>query len=359
MRQIRNLYETRTLSRVGRLIDSALDVTVPEKRWPKKRVSPSMFPICSIQEYAKRIYEKHNKFLSGENGTMLNIFAKAGTGMHESLQNALGYSGQMVGHWKCTNTDCPEYAKTKSVYENGKRIKKGKYTRKHSCDNICPKCKKAMDYCELRVLYKSLKGFVDGLIDNLDGTYSLIDLKSTTITKATDGTFFVKYHRYQIATYAYILKKRYGYNIVDYTLVYVPRDNPKKFVEKTFKFDDEESQIAYKFMMKQIRAWDAVIASVREKDPTAAIKKKPCKSPEYYWDEFHGYETCPFVDHCFITSRIVDFLEQMEKRIMADPTLSYAEVVKSNPSAVKKDQGGLMPKKKGKPEKRIVKQFEL
>ncbi|AXG66613.1 putative exonuclease [Dickeya phage vB_DsoM_JA13] len=337
----------------------ALDVTVPEKRYPKKRVSPSMFPICSIQEYAARLYEKHNKHLSGESGTMLNIFAKAGTGMHESIQNALGNTGQMVGHWKCSNPDCEEHPKTKSVYENGKRIKKGKHTRTHSCDNICPKCKKPMAYSELKVLYKSLKGYVDGLIDNLDGTYSLIDLKSTTVTKAADGTFFVKYHRYQIATYAYILKKRYGYNIVDYTLVYVPRDNPKKFVEKSFVFDEAESKIAYKFMMKQIRAWDAVMKSVRKKDPSYAIEKKPCKSPEYYWDEFHKYDTCPFVDHCFITSRMVAFLGEMEKRIMANPSLSFAEVVKTNPSAVKKMEGGLLPKKQKKTEKRIVKQFEL
>lgn len=357
MRQIRNLYEVKDRSRIGRLIDIALDVTVPEKRWPKKRVSPSMFPICSVQEYARRLYEKHNKFLSGENGTMLNIFAKAGTGMHESIQNALGDTGQMVGHWKCTNTDCPEYVKTKSVYENGVRVKKGKYTRKHTCNNICPKCKKKMAYSELKVLYKSLKGFVDGLIDNLDGTYSLIDLKSTTVKKAGDGTFFVKYHRFQIATYAYILKKRYGYNIVDYTLVYVPRDNPKNFVEKTFKFDEEESKTAYEFMMTQIRAWDAVIKSVRKQDPSYAIAKKPCKSPEFYWDEFHTYDACPFVDQCFISTRLVEFLEQVEQRIMSNPDLSYAEVVKSNPSANKKQQG-LMPKKQ-KVEKRIVKQFEL
>lgn len=358
MRQIRDLYDKRILSRIGNLINVALDQTVPEKRWPKKRVSPSMFPICSIREYAARIYEKHNKFLTGENGTMLNIFAKAGTGMHESIQNALGHTGQMVGHWKCMNTDCKEHAKTKSVYENGVRIKKGKYTRKHSCDNICPSCKKAMAYSELKVLYKSLKGFVDGLIDNLDGTYSLIDLKSTTVTKAADGTFFVKYHRYQIATYAYILKKRYGYNIVDYTLVYVPRDNPKKFVEKSFVFDEEESKTAYKFMMKQINAWDAVIKSVRKKDPSYAIEKKPCSSPEFYWEKFHTYDPCPFVDHCFITSRITEFLEEMEKRIMADPSLSFVEVVKSNPSAARKKQEGLMPKKL-KVEKRIVKQLQI
>lgn len=357
MRQIQNFTDNRNLSRIGRLVDSALDVTVAEKRYPKKRISPSMFPICSIKEYAARIYEKHNKFLSGSSGTMLNIFAKAGTGMHESLQNALGHTGQMVGHWKCMNRECPEHKKTKDVWENGKRIRKGKYTLKHTTNNICPCCKKPMDYAELKLLYKTLKGYVDGLIDNLDGTYSLIDLKSTTITKATDGTFFVKYHRYQIATYAYILKKRYGYNIVDYTLVYVPRDNPKKFVEKTFKFDVEESKTAYKFMMKQINAWNAVLKSVKEKDPSHAIAKKPCSSPEYYWDKFHSYDVCPFVDHCFIESRIIDFLEEMEKRIMANPELSYAEVVKSNPSA-RKEQIGLLGKPK-RVEKRIVKQLSI
>ncbi|WOL24474.1 CRISPR/Cas system associated [Yersinia phage fHe-Yen9-02] len=345
----------RDLSRIGRLIDAALDVSVQEKRYPKKRVSPSMFPICSVQEYAKQIYQKHRGYMTGSAGTMLNIFAKAGTGMHESVQNALGHSGQMVGHWKCTNRDCPKHALTKDVWANGKRVKRGKFTRTFSTDNMCPSCKKPMAYSELKVLYKTLKGYVDGLIDNLDGTYSLIDLKSTTITKGEDGTFFVKYHRFQIATYAYLLKKRYGFNIVDYTLVYVPRDNPKKFVEKSFRFDDQESKAAFDFMKVQIDAWDAVLDATKKKDPHIAMAKKPCKNEDYYWNEFHGYDTCPFVDHCFIDTRLTEFLEQMEQRILANPEFTYAEVVK--PVREKKQQG-LMPSKKPQKHK-SVKQFQL
>jgi len=342
-------------SRIGKMIDAALDVTNQEQRYPKKRVSPSMFPVCSVQELAKQIFQKHRGHMTGESGTMLNIFAKAGTGMHESLQNALGHSGQMVGHWKCANKKCDEHAKTKDVWANGKRVKKGKFTRTNSTDNICPCCKKPMDYSELKVLYKSLKGYVDGLIDNLDGTYSLIDLKSTTVTKATDGTFFVKYHRYQIATYAYLLKKRYGYNIVDYTLVYVPRDNPKKFVEKSFVFDEQESVAAFDFMMVQINAWDATIKALKKNDPLIAIEKKPCKSEEFYWNEFHGYDRCPFVDHCFITSRLVEFLEQMEKRILANPEFTYAEVVKAD----RKQQQGLTVSKRKPTQQKAIKQFQL
>lgn len=349
--------DTRVLSRIGKMIDAALDVKNQEKRWPKKRVSPSMFPICPIQETAKLIYQKHNKCMTGESGTLLNIFAKAGTGMHESIQNALGHSGQMVGHWKCTNEKCIEYPKTKGKTVDGK-YKKGKYTRTRSTNNRCPSCDQPMAYAELKVLYKSLKGYVDGLIDNLDGTYSLIDLKSTMVTKAADGSFFVKYHRFQIATYAYLLKKRYGYNIVDYTLVYVPRDNPKKFVEKTFVFDESEAKRAKDFMMTQIRAWDAAVKSAKTGDLLPAIKRKPCKSAEYYWDEFHGYDTCPFVDYCFIQSHMIDFMKKLEQRIMANPDLTYTEIISTGR---KTQQQGLLPDKQKKSQrpKHIVKTFEL
>lgn len=345
------------LSKIGKMIDAALDVKVEEKRWPKKRVSPSMFPICPIQEYAKLLYQKHNNCMTGESGTLLNIFAKAGTGMHESIQNALGHSGQMVGHWKCVNEKCPEYPKTKSKEVNGKYVR-GKFTRTRSTDNKCPCCGKPMAYSELKVLFKTLKGYVDGLIDNLDGTYSLIDLKSTMISKAADGSFFVKYHRFQIATYAYLLKKKYGYNIVDYTLVYVPRDNPKKFVEKTFVFDEKEAKRAKEFMMNQINAWEDALRAIKKNDPMISFKRKPCSSDQDYWDNFHGYEVCPFVDYCFIESHLVEFLNKLEKRIMADPDLTYMEIIKTGRHT---QQQGLVPAKQKKSQRpqHIVKRFEL
>lgn len=349
--------DNRQLSRIGRMIDAALDHTVKERReYIKKRVSPSMFPVCSVQEYAKLLYSKHNRAMTGEAGTMLNIFAKAGTGMHESVQNALGASGQMVGHWKCQNRKCEEHHKTKDVWRDGKRVKKGKYTRTRSTNHLCPKCKQPMAYSELKVLYKSLKGFVDGLIDNLDGTYSIIDLKSTTVTKANDGTFFVKYHRFQIATYAYILSARYGYNIRDYTLVYVPRDNPKKFVEKSFVYDAEEAKRARDFMMRQINAWDSSVKSIEKSDPKYAIKHKPCRTEKQYWDEFHSdYNPCPFVNYCFIESRLVDFLAQVERSILANPEFTYTEIVSPQKAS---EQTGLV-KKKFKEKPKVVKQFEL
>lgn len=349
--------DNRQLSRIGRMIDSALDHTVKERReYIKKRVSPSMFPVCSVIEYAKLLYSKHNRAMTGESGTMLNIFAKAGTGMHESVQNALGASGQMVGHWKCQNRKCEEHHKTKDVWRDGKRVKKGKYTRTRSTNYLCPKCKQPMAYVELKVLYKSLKGFVDGLIDNLDGTYSIIDLKSTTVTKAADGTFFVKYHRYQIATYAYILSTRYGYNIRDYTLVYVPRDNPKKFVEKSFVYDEKEAVSARDFMMRQIDRWDASVRSIEKGNPRDAIKHKPCRSEKQYFEEMHSdYNPCPFVNHCFIESRLTEFLAQVEQSILANPEFTYTEIV----SPRKTEQTGLVKKKNFREKTKVVKQFEL
>lgn len=340
-------------SRIGKMIDGALDYTIIEKRWPKKWLSPSMFPICSVQEYAKQLYQQVHGGVTGSAGTMLNIFAKAGTGMHESLQNSMGHSGQFYGHWKCVNKKCEQYPRTQSQVVDGKYIR-GKHTRLRSTNNICPSCGDAMAYDEFKVLYKKLKGYVDGIIDNLDGTYSLIDFKSTTVTKAADGSFFVAYHQLQIATYAWVLKKRYGLNIIDYTLIYVPRDNPKKFVEKTFVFDDKEAKRAKNFLMVQMNAWRAVLKSAETHNPKEAIKHKPCASQEFYWNKFHGYDTCPFVDFCFIPSRLTKRLEEIERRIKADPQLTYMEIV--TPRAEKHQKG--LTNRREKPRTQ-VKQFSL
>lgn len=353
MRSMSSVSYGVTRSRLGKMVDRALDHEVKSKNWPKKRISPSMFPICSVQEYVKQLMQKQYGGVPAKSGTMLNIFARAGSGMHEALQNAMGESGQFFGHWKCTNKECTEYPHTQGYVDDRGRYVKGKHTRVRSTNNKCPCCKKSMAYVEFKILYKNLKGFVDGIVDNLDGTYSLLDFKSTTVTKAGDGTFFVHYHQMQIATYAWILKHRYGLNIIDYTLIYVPRDNPKKFVEKTFKFDDKEGYRAKKFMDIQLDAWDAVLESARTGDPRQAIKHKPCKSQEYYWEVFHGYDACPFVDFCFIPHHLRQALESVKNRIRNDPDLNFMEIVK----APKKHQKGLTGRKQAPKAK--IRQFTL
>lgn len=343
---------TQRITKIERMIDAALDVNVAEQRYPKKRLSPSMFPICSVQEYAKQIFSKERGYMTGSAGTMLNIFAKAGTGMHESVQNALGNSKQLVGHWKCSHRGCEMYERAKDTYVNGKR-KKGKYTRTRSTNNICPKCHKPMAYAELMILYKGLKGYVDGLIDNLDGTYSILDLKSTTVDKAGNDKFFVTYHRFQIMVYAYVMKKRYGYNVVDYTLAYVPRDNPKRFAIKTFKFDSKESKKAWKFLKMQLDAWASVMKSKETGEAAHAIEHKPCKTEDQYWQEFHAYDTCPFLNSCFIDSELTLRLQDLETKIKANPNLTYTEILDLRKKAP--PQGF----KKGKPQRVAVKMNQI
>ncbi len=352
MRQLNNIdpYAKAPKSPVDKMIDAALDRSEITKGWPKKWISPSMFPICSVQEYIKQLYQKKNGGVTQETGIMLEIFAAAGTGMHNAMQKGMALSGQFYGHWKCTNDkECSLAKKAKSSYVDGK-YKRGKYTRLRSTDNICPECKKPMKYEEIKILYKKLKGYVDGIIDNLDGTYSLIDFKSTMITKAEDGSFFVKYHQLQISAYAYVLTTRYKMKIRDYTLIYLPRDNPKRFVSRTFKYDAEAADTARKLVQAQLAAWEAVMSSVKDSDPTKAIKHKPCATQEFYWEQFHGHNECPFVDYCFIDSRLKKRLQEIEERINANPQLTFAEVVKPQR---RKEQTGFKKKPYRKERPRI------
>lgn len=345
----------REQSAIDKMIDKALDHVEISKGWPKKWISPSMFPICSVREYIKQQYQKKWGGVTQETGVMLEIFAGAGTGMHNAMQKGMAASGQFYGHWKCQNDkECSLGKAAKSSYKDGK-YKKGKYTRLRSTDNICPECKKPMKYEEIKILYKRLKGFVDGIIDNLDGTYSLIDFKSTMIKKAEDGSFFVKYHQLQISAYAYVLTTRYKMKIKDYTLIYMPRDNPKRFVSRTFKYDADAAKIAKNLVNEQLKAWEAVMESAKANDPAKAIKHKPCKSQDYYWNEFHAHEECPFVDFCFIDNRLKARLKEIEERINCNPQLTYAEVVR--PQRKKEQQG--LKKKTYKKERPRIKQISI
>lgn len=329
---------------VGRLIDSALDHVSAETGPVKKWLSPSMFPICPIVWFTKLVHQKNRGKSDTKASTLLNIFAASGIGAHKNIQDALGHSGQMHGNWVCVNRDCSKAKEAKSVYdENGKRIKKGRPTRTRSENNVCPECGSFLEYKELLILYKGIKGYVDAMIKNPDGTYSLVDLKSTTVDKAMNDRAFVAYQRKQILAYAYVLKRRYGYNIRDYTLVYLPRDNPKKFVSVEFALDAKEMRRGKKLLNGELRKWGAALEAVKTGKFSSIISEKPCKTEDQYWNEFHSYDKCPFVECCFsgshLNARLIRFVEESA----ANKDMTYDVLVEHVMRRVKEKKSGLLP----------------
>ena len=332
----------RSTSQVDRLVDAALDVERHSKGPKKKKLSPSMFPICPIKWFTYLFHQETRGYTESKATALLNIFADAGKAQHKHIQDALGHSGMMHGNWVCVNPECECAKAAKSVYDaSGKRTKKGKATRTRSENNICPKCGSIMDYKELLILYKGLKGYVDAVIKNPDGTYSLVDLKSTTVDKATNDRAFVAYQRLQIAAYAYVLKRRYGYDIVDYTLVYVPRDNPKKFVSVKFPFNAKEAKKAKRLIDGEVAKWSAAKKAVTTGDVFKIESLKPCKTEDQYWSEVHTYTQCPFTGCCFSSAQLHSKLKQFMQLSKASPHLSLDGVLSEVLSSKSKRQTGL------------------
>lgn len=326
MRDLNAAVDTR--SQIDKLVDSALDVSVKSKSPKKTKLSPSMFPICSVKWFMQLYHQERRGFLDAQSSTMLNIFADSGIAAHKHLQNALGYSGQMHGNWVCVNRECSEYPKTKSVYDDkGKRTYKGRATRYRSENNICPTCKSIMEYKELLVLYRGVKGYVDAVIKNPDGTYSLLDIKSATVDKAINDKALNSYQKLQILAYAYILKKRYGYNIVDYTLTYIPRDNPKKFKSYTFAFDSDAAREAKSIIRRELKKWRVAVDGAKTKKLGLVEKYKPCKSEDQYWSEVHTYVKCPILGVCFSSAELYSKLKQFMVLSDANPDLSLGEII--------------------------------
>lgn len=154
------------------------------------------------------------------------FYTSVGTTVHTVMQRALSLKGgRLFGDWKCRK--CYAFEPMSTV-------------------RMC--CGEPMQYEELSIDYKGIKGHVDTLFA-LDGKeaqriaflskeerfeaaktleFVIVDYK-TTSEKAKykkqkdpgDG------YKSQIRAYSYLLNRQYGLNIVGVMLAFIPRDNPQ------------------------------------------------------------------------------------------------------------------------------------
>lgn len=245
-------------------------------------------------------------------------FTRVGTTVHTVMQTMMVRQGDRVfGDWKCPKC---------------KKVEHMSLFRK------CDKCRIPMEYEELEIDYKGIKGHVDTLMvpksdvalakkisampeakryeESKKLRFIIVDYKTCSISnsakkKVNPGSAY----KSQIRAYAWLLTKQYGLQIVSTILMFLPRDNPNKPVywEQAWNGADD-----MKKMGKLLKRW-----KVSHKETLAAET----------WEEvralYENYGTCEG-DYCKVCkgSSIKQVLKQAYKEAKAEdrlPIRTYVE----------------------------------
>ncbi len=254
-------------------------ITIPRTIQPI-RLRPSRFPICSVLTFLDKIDEQ----ITGpkqNDSTLMDFFTSVGSTVHAVVQKWMGYTGRMVGNWKCPNCE---------------------HLEKLTTFKTCPTCHRDMVYEELTVKYKNLSGHVDGVFVLDSGKYIVVDYKTSSTRKIEEAKFDNIGYKLQVLSYAYILRTKYKLPIVGASLLYIGRDNPFSYFEKHFKITEVNLPKIKNFLHKQIDRYNAADQGLANQDVSIPIDHKPCFSRDDYYANMHVYDTCPLLDICFTRS---------------------------------------------------------
>jgi len=256
---------------------------VPDQLEREDKLRVSGFPYCGLQHLYKRLIKHKNPqtYLS-------KYYTDVGTATHTVLQANLGHTRRMYGMWKCHTPKC-------------------KGINKISKSNVCPRCKKVMEYVELEVkAFNHLSGHLDGLYKDRQGKYWVIDYKTCSSAIINDGRKLpYKKNVAQISGYCALLELELDIKIEGWILVYVSRDNPRivlpisRVTTKKFKSNT----------LNTIRTYDKhygiVMNAKRFEDVEVLIKEKPCKTEKFYKEVYcDAFSKCPLAEVCFSPKKL-------------------------------------------------------
>lgn len=283
----------------GRAYKEAMESTIRTKYGRSPEYRPSSFPICPVLTYMKFVGAKEGYYQS-EMAAGGGYFTSVGTAAHENIQYYMGTNGRMWGDWKCKNPKCIKFKQGRDLFNAaGALIRKGKLTRKETTNFKCPKCLHPMEYVEIEINYRGLKGHVDAIYKMGKNTFWVGDYKTTTKNNLKSSGLPKSEHLQQVPTYCYALEKTYGIKVLGFSLLYFSRDNPYEFVEKSYTWTKQwRSEIADLIRQQKVIYKSAVQAFAHNK-PDIAIKQKPCQRPSDYEKLMPAYEPCPMIDVCF------------------------------------------------------------
>ena len=208
-------------SKICDIFNTALEIEAPEKaplsKKPKKLASkitmgpgrprPSGFPYCPVKHVYKDLTHG-SETLSLRSAYYLSV----GTAAHLVFQRFVALTGSVWGNYGCPK--CGTFEIRKSPY--------------------CPKCstskiKVECEYHELEASYGAVYAHADALFDLGDDGLWIGDYKTSSLAvRGSDMLPYLK-NQYQCAAYVPIFERTLNRKINGFALIYVPRDNPKKF----------------------------------------------------------------------------------------------------------------------------------
>lgn len=229
----------------------------------------------------------------GEESFSKSFYVEIGTAVHKVVQHWMPkgrYRKDLFGVWKCP-----------------------KCRKEHGPSHPPIKCEgcggKELVYEEITLKYRNLSGHVDMITHIGNGRYVLWDFKTTDLVAKRKRGHISKFkpspnYFIQIRTYATLLRKLYGINIVAWTLVFIDRAKPIQALSDYHKIVRPWKKKNHAHQIRLIDAAcdnnerykkfiDALNAST-EYNPKAvkALKQmvlhRPCKTEKTY-DEWMGY----------------------------------------------------------------------
>jgi hypothetical protein len=286
--------KAKATSIAGKLYAEAMEMTRITNRGRVPAVRPSSFPLCPILVWQKMLKGASLGEFREEETAAGHYFTKVGTTAHENIQYWMGMNGKMYGHWRCINRGCAEFPSTVDLFDKtGKMIQRGKNTLENTTQHECPCCLEPMEYIELEIVYRGIKGHVDGVIMMDDGGVWVIDYKTTTRTKIDSGKLPERVHLKQLPAYSYILKQRYGLNVTGFSLLYFTRDNPYNFLDASFPWNKSWDLKAKAILSNESKKYIAALDDFTTKSISEIIRAKPCTDKYFYNTEMSPYAACP------------------------------------------------------------------
>lgn len=132
-------------------------------------------------------------------------FTSVGTTVHEVMQRYHGKTGQFLADWHCP------------VCKKWKRM---------SHEPMC--CGKLSEYHELLIRLPTVVGHIDGVYKASDGSYWIVDYKTTSTAAVNGGKVNNPGRAYteQVEAYAWAMGEQYNVRIKGVCLMFIIRDNP-------------------------------------------------------------------------------------------------------------------------------------
>lgn len=279
-----------------------------DKTHPRyNELHPSSFPWCGLQQAyteAAKIEKKPFDFY-GDYYTGLGTFA------HELMQKYLGFSGKIIGYWKCESCGKKHKSKVPTF-----------------APSSCKYCKHTIfEYDEIGIKFrKYTHGHIDGVI-KIKGKYYVIDYKTSSSKKNEEHRKFGNVYPYkkniaQIESYTVYLEQTHKIKIAGWFLIYVSRDSSlKDFVivgELVSKKKKEQ-------LLKKLTRDDKLFGIVLKlrKNPkdmslwSKLVKYKPCSSMADYKENMHSFDMCPLAEGgvCFNDSRLKREIKNLHKKV--------------------------------------------